>query len=79
MSEKSGEACWVGHCAVVPPGYPIGVVVANREYEAWFIAAFPSSRFRAGLIGLGFNLSRRSLPARQNVEEVADCNALCAA
>ena len=63
--------------ALVPPDYPIGLVVANREYEAWFLAAFPSIRFRQALTVLGkkleFRLTRRSLPRGMDVEEIADC------
>jgi len=59
--------------SVVPHSYPIGVVVAKREYEAWFLAAFASSRFRDGLTELGFTLNRRSLPRGTRVEEIADC------
>lgn len=58
---------------LVPRDYPIGVVVANREYEAWFLAAFPSTRFRAGLLEDGFTLTRNSLPRGMNVEAIADC------
>jgi hypothetical protein len=56
-----------------PQDYPIGVVVANREYEAWFLAAFPSTRFRAGLQESGFSLTRQSLPRGMDVEGIADC------
>ena len=58
----------------VPAGFPIGVVLARREYEAWFLAAYPSSRFR-GLEALDFVLARRSLPPGLDVESVADCKA----
>jgi hypothetical protein len=60
---------------LVPLDYPIGVVVAKREYEAWFLAAFPSSRFRQGLTEQGFNLTRRSLPHGTDIEVIADCKA----
>jgi hypothetical protein len=56
--------------ALVPPDYPIGVVIAKREYEAWFLAAFPSTRFRQALTILG---KRQSLPRGMEVEEIADC------
>ena len=63
--------------ALVPPDYPIGVVIAKREYEAWFLAAFPSTRFRQALTVLGtrlnFRLARQSLPRGMDVEEIADC------
>jgi hypothetical protein len=59
--------------AHVPPDYPIGVVVAKREYEAWFLAAFPSTRFRQALAELGFRLTRHSLPRGMDVEAIADC------
>ncbi|MGP0067118.1 MAG: hypothetical protein ACLQGP_26430 [Isosphaeraceae bacterium] len=63
--------------ALVPPDYPIGVVIARREYEAWFLAAFPSTRFRQALTVLGkkqgFRLTRQSLPPGMAVEEIADC------
>jgi hypothetical protein len=58
---------------LVPTDYPIGVVVANREYEAWFLAAFPSTRFRDGLSDQGFTLTRRSLPRGVDIERIADC------
>ncbi|MHC5540611.1 hypothetical protein ACYOEI_20525 [Singulisphaera rosea] len=64
--------------ALVPHDYPIGVVVANREYEAWFLAAFPSTRFRAGLKGAGFALTRQSLPKGTDVESIADCKSAVA-
>jgi Domain of unknown function (DUF4276) len=57
----------------VPADYPIDVVVAKREYEAWFLAAFPSSRFREALEKSGYSLTARSLPRRVDVEEIADC------
>ena len=59
--------------AVVRPGYPIGIVVANREYEAWFLAAFSNLQFRSALSSLGFSLSRASLPKGTDVESIADC------
>lgn len=64
--------------SVAPGDYPIAVVVATREYEAWFLAAFPSSRFRAGLTALQFTLTRRSLPPRTDVEAIADCKSYVA-
>jgi len=57
----------------VPSGYPIGVVIAKKEYEAWFLAAFASSRFRKALPNLQFTLARRSLPKATKIEEVGDC------
>jgi hypothetical protein len=59
--------------ALVPLDYPIGVVVAKREYEAWFLAGFPSTRFRQALTALGFRLTRHSLPRGMDVEAIADC------
>jgi hypothetical protein len=58
---------------LVPANYPIGIVVAKREYEAWFLAAFPSTRFRQALAELGFPLPRQSLPRGTDVEAIADC------
>jgi hypothetical protein len=58
---------------MVPANYPVGVVVAKREYEAWFLAAFSSPRFRRSLVGQGFRLERQSLPRGMDVEEIADC------
>jgi hypothetical protein len=58
---------------MVPADYPIGVVVATREYEAWFLAAFPSTRFRRSLMGQGFRLERQSLPRGMVIEAIADC------
>ncbi len=61
---------------LVPFDYPIGVVVAKREYEAWFLAAFPSIRFRRELMELGkkrnFHLTRQSLPRGIDIEGIAD-------
>ncbi len=47
---------------VVPRSYPVGVVVAKREYEAWFLAAFASSRFRNELTNLQFTLRADRFP-----------------
>jgi hypothetical protein len=59
--------------SVAPANYPLAVIVARREYEAWFLAAFPTFRFRDGLTTLNFTLTRRSLPPRTDVEAIADC------
>ena len=53
--------------------FPIGVVIANREYEAWFLAAFASVGFRNALEGQGHRLRTRSLPRGIDIEKVADC------
>jgi hypothetical protein len=45
--------------AVLPPHYPVGVVVANREYEAWFLAALPSTLFRSALLREKLSLQSR--------------------
>ncbi len=58
---------------MVADDFPIGVVVAHREYEAWFLAAFASSRFRRALEQRGFRLRRRALPRDLDVEGIADC------
>jgi hypothetical protein len=58
---------------LVPENYPIGVVVAKREYDAWFLAAYPSRKFREGLMKQGFDLSGQSLPHGTAVEAIADC------
>ncbi len=63
---------------VVPHSFPVGVVVAKREFEAWFLAAFASSRFRDQLTKLGFALNRRSLSRGTRVEEIADCKKIIA-
>jgi hypothetical protein len=68
-----GPSLLVRARSLVPPGYPIGVVIAKSEYESWFLAAFPSTRFRQGLRDVGFTLSRQSLPTHVDVEAVADC------
>jgi hypothetical protein len=60
---------------MVSPDFPIGVVVANREYETWFLAAFPSVRFRRALERRGFRLRQRSLPRGMDIEAIADCKA----
>jgi hypothetical protein len=59
----------------VAPDCPLGVVVANREYEAWFLAAFPSAPFRQAIEAQGFRLKQRSLPRGMDVEAIADCKA----
>jgi hypothetical protein len=64
--------------SVVPGNFPIAVVVAKREYEAWFLAAFPSARFRDELMGLEYTLARQSLPPRTDVEAIADCKSYVA-
>jgi hypothetical protein len=58
---------------MVPRDYPIGVVVATREYEAWFVAGFASARFRAELANRGYTLQRQGLPRGTEVEDIADC------
>jgi hypothetical protein len=58
---------------MVPAGYPIGVVVAKREYEAWFLAAFPPAQFRQSLMDQGFRPEGQSLPPGIDAEEIADC------
>jgi hypothetical protein len=68
-----GPSLLVRARALVPADYPIGVVIAKSEYEAWFLAAFPSARFRQGLRDRGFTLSQRSLPTHLDVEAVANC------
>jgi Domain of unknown function (DUF4276) len=60
---------------MVPADFPIGVVVANREYEAWFLAAFASAKFRRSLEEQGFALRQRSLTRGTDVEAIADCKA----
>jgi hypothetical protein len=57
----------------VPPDCPIGVVVANREYEAWFLAAFASTKFRRALEEQGLRPRRHSLPRGMDVEAITDC------
>jgi hypothetical protein len=57
----------------VPHDCPIGVVVANREYEAWFLAAFASVSFRRALEEQRYRLRQRSLPPGMDVEAIADC------
>jgi Domain of unknown function (DUF4276) len=57
----------------VPHDFPIGVVVANREYEAWFLAAFASRGFRRSLEQRGYYLRQRSLRRGVDVEAVSDC------
>jgi hypothetical protein len=55
--------------------FPIGVVIANKEYEAWFLAAFASAKFRRALEEQGFHLRQRSLPREMDVEAIVDCKA----
>jgi hypothetical protein len=42
--------------SVLPEGYPVGVVLACREYEAWFLAASKSPIFRRALAARGLGL-----------------------
>jgi hypothetical protein len=58
---------------MVPADYPVGVVVANREYEAWFLAAFALANFRRSLMDRGFRPERQSLPRGLAIEAVANC------
>lgn len=58
---------------MVPADFPIGVVVANKEYEAWFLAAFASAKFRRALEEQGLRPRRHSLPRGMDVEAIADC------
>jgi hypothetical protein len=58
---------------LVPADCPIGVVAAKREYEAWFLAAFPSTRFRQALTEERYSLTRQSLPRGTDIEAIADC------
>jgi hypothetical protein len=57
----------------VPHDFPIGVVVANRNYEAWFLTAFASQSFRRSLEQQGYRLNQRSLPLGMDVEAVSSC------
>ncbi len=50
---------------VVRPDRRIAVVLANREFEAWFLAAAPSLRGRAGLSG--------DLTIPEDCEQPRDC------
>jgi hypothetical protein len=58
---------------VVPDGFPISVVVANREYEAWFLAALASLKFRRAINRDESSPEIRPLPARVDIEAIADC------
>lgn len=63
--------------AVLPEGLPVAVVVANREYEAWFLVALRSSAFRKGLVDAG--LCATSPTARvEDAESIADCKKVVA-
>jgi len=64
--------------ASVPSDFPICVVLAVREFEAWFLSAFPSPVFRANLEASGYILSRRTLPRGTDVETIANCKAYVA-
>lgn len=55
-----------------PPDFPIGVVVANREYESWFLAAFTSESFRQGLIQRGWSPAPRGRWRGVAVESLRD-------
>jgi hypothetical protein len=71
--EALGPSLFQRAQSVVPGGFPVAVIVAKREYEAWFLAAFPSSRFRAALTARRYALTRQSLPRGTDVEAIADC------
>lgn len=57
----------------VPDDFPIGVVAAKREYEAWLLAAFASSMFRRSLELEGYRLRQQRLPHGMDVEAISDC------
>ncbi len=57
----------------VPSDCPIGVVVANRKYEAWFLAAFASKVFRDSLMSQRYVLKQNRLPQGLNVEAISGC------
>jgi hypothetical protein len=68
-----GPALLARGMAIVPNGFPLGLVIAKREYEAWFLAALTSTRFRNALQKQGFTLDQRFLPGAVDIEEIADC------
>jgi hypothetical protein len=68
-----GQALLARARSVVANDIPIGIVVANREYEAWFLAAFGSPVFRRRLIAEGYTLTRQSIPRGLDVEGVSGC------
>lgn len=59
--------------SVVSSDFPIGFVVANREYEAWFLAAFRLPSFRRKLAAANFALTRLPLPTDLDVESIPGC------
>ncbi|MBC8432679.1 MAG: DUF4276 family protein [Desulfobacterales bacterium] len=56
----------------VAPNVPLAVVVANREYEAWFLASLTSIR-AAGLLP---NTTRLQFQGPMNPEDPRDCKGL---
>lgn len=70
---KLGPSLLARARTVVAPGFPIGVVVANREYEAWFLAAFGSPSFRRGMAGANYTLTQKSIPRGMDVEAIPGC------
>ena len=57
---------------VLPEGFPVAVVVANREYEAWFLTALKSSAFRKALVESGLRAIQPATFAK-DPESIADC------
>lgn len=57
-----------GRARATAPHIPIEVVVANREYEAWFLAGLASLR-RAGKIPPGARLAR----PLESIESIRNC------
>jgi len=51
---------------------PVRFACPSRSVNG-YLAAFPCSRFRAGLTARKYILTRHSLPPRTDVEAIADC------
>lgn len=56
----------------VPADFPVGVVLANRMYEAWFLAALSFKSFRDGVKSLGHTPTPSRDPTLVDVETVAN-------
>lgn len=71
--KKVGEELLRRARNVLPEGFPVGVVLANREYEAWFLAALGSPRFRRSLVENGICDTPPVASSVKDAESISDC------
>lgn len=57
----------------LPVDFPVGIVVANTEYEVWFLAALASGSFRKDLVKLGYKPSVQLRRSKRDIESIRDC------